>query len=94
MKFEWDENKNRSNLEKHGISFEEASLIFEGTVLTRIDDRREYGEAREISIGEIAEEVVIVVVHTKRNKKTRIISARKANRKERGRYYGHIQRKA
>lgn len=93
MKFEWDENKNKSNLEKHGISFDEAALIFEGKILTRIDERRKYGETREISIGKIGEAVIIVVVHTKRNKKIRIISARKASRKERRRYYEHIQRK-
>ena len=53
MTFEWDPIKNKANLEKHGIAFEEAMLIFEGPVLTRVDNRIAYGEVREISVGEI-----------------------------------------
>ncbi len=48
--FEWDEKKNKTNIEKHGISFETASLIFDGTVLTWLDDRKHYGEIRKHSI--------------------------------------------
>lgn len=66
MEFEWDEAKNRSNLEKHGISFEEASLIFDGPVLTYPDDRFEYGEVRWRSIGKIEEISVVAVIHTDR----------------------------
>lgn len=83
MKFEWDENKNQTNIRKHGISFEQAKTIFNHDILTRIDNRYDYGEVREISLGQIDGEVIVVVVHTKRNKNTRIISARKANKKER-----------
>jgi uncharacterized DUF497 family protein len=53
MEFEWDENKNRQNLNKHGISFEEAQEIFFGIVFTSIDERFDYDEIREISIGAI-----------------------------------------
>lgn len=49
--FEWDENKNHSNHERHGISFEEAREIFSGPVFTMVDDRMDYGEERLISIG-------------------------------------------
>ena len=84
--FEWDEKKNRANVEKHGVSFKTASRIFEGSVLSAIDDRTDYGEVREISIGAIDGIVVLVVVHTDRDGKTRIISARRANRTERQRY--------
>lgn len=92
MSFEWDEAKNRRNIEKHGISFEEAQAVFEDShALTWVDDRFEYGEVREITLGEIPLEtvqtnIVVVVVHTDRNGTTRIISARKATRKERTYY--------
>ena len=51
--FEWDENKNRANRQRHGISFEEAQAIFEGPVFTAQDIRMDYGEERFISIGMI-----------------------------------------
>ena len=90
MAFEWDEQKSAANVAKHGISFEEARLIFDGVVLSWTDDRADYGEIREISIGLIRELVAVTVVHTDRNGKTRIISARLANRNERRLYHEHI----
>jgi len=86
MIFEWDDNKNKTNQSKHGISFEEATLIFKNTILTSIDNREDYREEREISIGLIGEQVVVVVVHTDRDNATRIISARLANKTERKAY--------
>jgi uncharacterized DUF497 family protein len=86
LQFEWDEAKNEVNQIKHDIVFEEAALIFSGITLTEPDERRDYGESREINIGQLAEQVVIVVVHTDRNGVTRLISARTANRTERRRY--------
>lgn len=90
--FEWDKEKNAANRKKHGIGFEEAKKIFDGPVLTRLDDRREYGETRRISIGALSDAVVIVVAHTDRGGKTRIISARKANRNEREVYYEYLEK--
>ncbi len=93
--FEWDDHKNRSNTEKHLISFEEAQTIFDGDVLTVEDARFSYGEQRFLSLGELTllgGAVVILVVHTERGAKTRIISARKASRKERKRYDDYIHR--
>ncbi len=89
MTFEWDADKNAANLEKHGISFEEASLIFEGSVLSWVDDRFDYGEERFVSIGLIQGIVAVVVVHTDRDGVSRLISARLANRSERRRYDEH-----
>ncbi len=94
MKFEWDDDKDRANQTKHGISFEEASLLFEGPILSMVDDRFDYGEERRISIGLIHEVVAVVVVHTDQDGATRIISARLANRDERRRYHEHQQRTA
>ena len=91
MRFEWNVEKNKTNLEKHGLSFAEASHIFDRVVLTWIDKRKDYKETREISIGMLDKKLVIVVAHTDRNGVTRIISARTANRKERGLYHEHIK---
>lgn len=88
--FEWDEAKNAANLLKHGISFEEAQLIFEGPILSREDRRGDYNEVRIISIGIIRELVAVAVVHTNRSVSTRIISARLANRNERRQYREHL----
>ena len=86
MEFEWDDWKNRSNIHKHGISFDLALSIFEGPVYTWTDDRQAYGEVRQVSIGSIENAAVAVVVHTDRNGVIRIISARRASRKEKRLY--------
>ncbi|WNJ94033.1 BrnT family toxin [Bosea sp. 685] len=84
--FEWDPEKDTTNVAKHGVAFEFAKRIFEGPVLSWIDDRIDYGEVREISIGVIDGFVMLVVVHTDRDGRIRIISARSASQKERQRY--------
>ena len=91
--FEWDEEKSRVNRAKHGISFEEAQAIFNGPVLTAVDEREDYGEERFISTGQLST-LVVVVVHTSRSGRIRLISARMANRKERQTYYEHLQETA
>ncbi|MGF1672129.1 MAG: BrnT family toxin [Rivularia sp. (in: cyanobacteria)] len=90
MQFEWDENKNSQNLKKHLVSFEEAREIFDGIIFTSIDDRFDYGEIREISIGTIQNVVIVTVTHTERAGIIRIISARKATPKERKEYYDYL----
>ena len=83
MGFEWDEEKDRLNIDKHGISFEEAVQVFDDVHLSRVDTREEYGEVRDITIGMTAGTVLAVVVHTDRDEAIRIISARKASKRER-----------
>lgn len=85
MQFEWDENKNDQNLSKHAIDFADAHLIFEKPLLTRVDDRFDYGEKRWIGLGKL-DTVIVVVVFTKRRDRIRIISIRKANKQERSIY--------
>ena len=51
MEFEWDEEKNRQNIEKHGVSFEQARHIFDGFTIDLVDDRFAYGEIRESASG-------------------------------------------
>ncbi len=92
MDFEWDEQKNQLNIEKHNVSFNTAKRIFEGPVLTWTDTRKEYGEVREISLGKVANQVLLTVAHTDRNECVRIISARVASQKER-RLYENAERK-
>ena len=87
MKFYWDENKNQANFEKHGIYFQETIEVFKNNYFTWIDDRIDYGEVREITIGELKKNIIIILVHTNRLDIVRIISARKANKRERRKYY-------
>lgn len=91
--FEWDEEKNALNIEKHGVSFTTASRIFEGSVLTVLDSRRDYGEVRKNSIGQIDGVLILAVTHTDRDGTTRIISARPAKRAERERYEQKIRQR-
>jgi len=86
MIFEWDEAKNLINIAKHGVSFELAVRIFDGPVLSWLDQRTDYGELRGVSIGMIDQAAVLTVVHTDRSGRVRIISARPASRAERSRY--------
>lgn len=86
LEFEWDEAKDESNFRKHGIDFDYAIGIFEGFTIEDEDDRQDYGETRMRVIGKTAENVLLVV-YTAREPRLRIISARKARRDERERYY-------
>ena len=90
MEIDWDPAKNEANLNKHGISFDEARHIFDGPVLTRVDDRQDYGEHRDISLGALSRHAVLVVIHTERGERIRLISARKVNRRERKVYHDHL----
>ena len=85
MKFEWDEAKRRANYKKHGLDFRDAEKILQGSTITAVDDRQEYGEDRYISLG-MLEDLIVVVVHTPRSDRSRIISMRKAKLKEQQAY--------
>ena len=86
MEFEWDEGKARANLKKHGISFDEAIEAFKDPyILTFQDERKNYGEPRYICLAEI-EMRIHALVFTLRESSIRMISARKANLRERKQY--------
>ena len=85
MVFEWSEAKRAENLAKHGVDFEFAALIFAGPVLVAQDVRQDYGEARFRGLGAV-DGMVLVVIFTRRENRTRLISAWKAGRKDRDRY--------
>lgn len=89
---DWDEDKNAENRLKHGISFPEAIQIFDGPVLTKADDRFEYGELRETSFGFLGGAIVVCVAHTERYGRIRLISARRATKKERRLFDAYLQR--
>lgn len=88
--FEWDETKARSNARKHGVRFEDAMLVFADPYALVEQDRLEGGEFRWQTLGLAGGIVLLLVAHTVRDERgdeiIRIISARKAVRKERQRY--------
>jgi len=92
LTFEWNSRKARSNLSKHGVSFEEASTIFGDSLsLTIPDPDHSITERRYITMGRAFNGKLLVVVHTDRGDNIRIISARRANRRERKSYEEKIE---
>ncbi|MGA3188854.1 MAG: BrnT family toxin [Bryobacteraceae bacterium] len=81
MRWEWDPAKNRSNLAKHGLDFEDAEQALAGNCLTVEDCRSDYGEDRLVAVG-LLKGRAIVIAYALRGEATRIISMRKANRRE------------
>jgi uncharacterized protein len=87
LNFEWDAKKARSNLTKHDVSFEEASTVFGDPLsLTIPDPAHSQSEDRFIMLGTSHTGKLLVVVHTERGDSIRIISARRASRRERKNY--------
>jgi uncharacterized DUF497 family protein len=91
MRFEWDPEKNRANVEKHGIDFSDASRLFEGLHVTGQSTQR-HEEPRMIAIG-VVNGREIAVVYTLRGTVRRIISARRARTNERKQYWEAIQKR-
>lgn len=92
MKFEWDEDKNKENIKKHGVPFEEAASIFLNKIMEEPDLEHSEEEERYKAVGisvYLRELLVVYCIREKINneKITRIISARKANEEERRKYY-------
>ena len=84
MRFEWDEKKNNENIRKHGF---DAWQVFENPLLSKHDDREDYGEDRWIGVGLMSNGIAVVLVFTAKERETRrIISMRKATKNERTRY--------
>ena len=85
----WHEAKRRLNLRDHGIDFGDVEAVFEGETVTILDDRFDYGEQRFITFGLLAGRVV-AIAHTETNEVIRIISARKATKREENSYFKEI----
>ena len=91
MIYEWDEEKNRSNQQKHGVSFEEAREVFDDPLhISKIDMRFSYFEERWITLGKAKKNKILVVANLfftdSGDEIIRIISARRANKQERDSY--------
>jgi len=83
LQFEWNPAKARANLKKHGVSFEEASTIFDDPkFISFLDDEHSAEEERHITIGLSEKLRLLMAAHTERKKRIRIISARKATKNE------------
>ncbi len=87
LRFEWDENKARHNIEKHGISFEEAATVLGDPLSLTIEDpSHSQDEQRFVTVGESVRGELVVVIHADRAGVIRIISARKATQREKRDY--------
>lgn len=91
--FEWDPIKAKKNIKIHGVSFDETSTAFKDTLsLTIYDPLHSDEEDRLILIGNSYKNRLLVIVHTERGDKIRIISARKATKNERKQYEENAKR--
>ena len=91
MKFEWNKNKEKLNIKKHKVTFEQASYVFaDKFALNKFDEKHSENEDRWIILGKSLNETLLLVVHTFRDNNNeefiRIISARKATKKEKQTY--------
>jgi len=94
LKFEWSDEKNRLNMQKHQLSFEEAKEVFLDPMhISKLDYRFDYFEERWITLGKTTKEQILVVANMFFDENgeeiIRIISARRANQKERSFYEQH-----
>lgn len=88
---EWDPGKVAENQRKHdGITFADTCCVFEDPIRDVVEDARDYGERRFIATGRVGN-VILVVVFTERDGRERIISARKAEPRERRAYYARTR---
>lgn len=92
MRFEWDENKNRKNIKKHQVSFDEAKTVFyDSNALYEYDEEHSITEERFKIIGASYKERILIVCHCIRyNDIIRIYSAREADADEQEQYYKKI----
>lgn len=97
MRFEWDPNKERVNIQKHGVTFEDASYVFaDPYALNKYDDEHSGEEDRWVLLGRSFSQIILVVIHTFQDEEgseyVRIISARKATKGEQQTYEQRCQR--
>jgi len=93
MQFEWDEDKNRLNIRKHGLDFNDVPKMFQRPMLVLEDDRLIYDESRWIAMGWLDALVGVVVYTERQGDVIRIISARRATEHEVMRYAQTIGRR-
>jgi hypothetical protein len=91
MKIEWNEEKNRENIKKHGFDLADAEEMFRGVLVVDADTREDYGEKRWVGLGTIGDRVAYVVFAERDPDTIRIISLRKASHRERKEYEKALQ---
>ena len=92
LTFEWDEEKANTNLRKHQISFEEAKTVFNDPMsITIANPDHSINEERYVDIGISSQGQILVVVYTERGETIRVISCRKATRREQRAYEQYRQ---
>jgi len=91
MRYSWDDAKNRSNIKRHGIAFEDAQRIFDGPTVERVDDRFDYGETRVYAIGLVGGLEITVIYTDRADNERRIISAWRAEPHERRTYWQNLE---
>ena len=91
MRFEWDDDKQEENLRKHGLDFADAEAVFQYLRFTWLDTREDYGEDRWYSLGMLQGRVVVLVYTERPPDVIRVISLRKATRREQTQYDQFLQ---
>jgi uncharacterized protein len=91
MRYSWDARKNRSNIARHRIAFEDAKRIFEGPTVEKVDDRFDYGEVRVYAIGLVNGLEVTVVYTDENDEERRIISAWRSEPHERRYFWQNLE---
>ncbi len=91
MKFEWDLKKNELNIQERGIDFADAHEMFKHDLFVIPDSRKNYGEKRFMGMGYIQNRLMVIVFTKRRFNTIRIISLRKANRREQAKFKASIQ---
>lgn len=89
--YDWDEKKNARNKARRQLDFNDAEQVLNGPTLTFEDSRMDYGEPRFITFGLLVGRLV-VIAHTPRDDKTRIISMRKGNAREQKKYSQRLEK--
>lgn len=92
LSFEWDPSKAKKNIKIHSVSFDEASTSFKDTLSLTIYDPLHSEEDRFILVGNSYKNHLLVVIHTEKDDKIRIISARKATKNEKKQYEKNSRR--
>lgn len=93
MRFAWNSKKNRVNVKRHGIAFQDAVRIFDGPTVERVDERFDYGETRIYAIG-VVNSLEITVIYTDReNGERHLISAWRSEPHERRYYWQNLKEK-
>lgn len=91
MQFEWDEQKNALNIQKHGIDFSDTYELFRQHILVLKDERKDYKEHRYIGVGYIQQRIMVLVFTRPKKDSVRVISLRKANKREQEKFKRAIQ---